>query len=285
MAASHASRLNFCVMTSMNYFRCPVCTLPLNMDAKGATCDNHHRFDRAKEGYLNLLPVHLKHSREPGDPQVQLQARRHFLRAGYFSPLVHSLSRQLPEQCEALLDIGCGEGFFTTAMAQQRLDTNLVGIDISKVGVRMAARTAQQQQLSIHYAVASSYAMPLGDHTVDVITRIYAPSKDEELARVLKPQGLLIVVAPGQQHLLKLRETIYQQVRPHEAPTTPAGFTLVAKHETCEPLQVSVGEDTRALLDMTPFAWRMTEEKKQSMVEQGLDDSMHFEFYHYIPTL
>lgn len=266
----------------MSCFRCPICALPLHVDAKGASCSNRHQFDRAKEGYLNLLPVQSKHSKEPGDAKVQLQARRHFLQADYFAPLQRALVAQLPEQCETLLDIGCGEGFFTASMAQQRVGAHVFGIDIAKAGVRMAARAAQQQHLSIEYAVASSYALPFRDHTMDVVTRIYAPSKDEELVRVLKPQGLLIVVVPGQQHLLKLRETIYQQVRPHEAPVTPKGFRLVVKREVCESLRVSAGEDTRALLEMTPFAWRINAEKKQFHIAQGLDDSMHFEFYHYI---
>jgi 23S rRNA (guanine745-N1)-methyltransferase len=148
-----------------------------------------------------------------------------------------------------LLDIGCGEGFFTAGIAKRLLATEVFGIDIAKVGVRMAARSSQLQQMNIAYAVASSYALPFLDHSMDVITRIYAPSKDEELARVLKPEGRLILVVPGDQHLLALRTQIYSEVRPHKAPVTPKGFRLVSSHQLCENLNVSAGEDTRALLD------------------------------------
>lgn len=267
----------------MDYFRCPLCASPLRLLQHNVNCSNGHQFDRAKEGYLNLLPVHFKHSKDPGDPKEQLQARRHFLQAGYFAPLQQALHEYLPKQVESLLDIGCGEGFFTANMAQQGIAQRIVGIDIAKVGVRMAARNAQVKQIPIDYAVASSYALPFLDKSMEVITRIYAPSKDEELARVLKPEGLLMLVVPGKHHLLALRKQIYPDVRPHKPPVTPQGFVAISHHELCEPLHVDAGNDTRALLDMTPFAWRMDEQFKQARINDGLVDHMHFEFYSYAP--
>lgn len=265
----------------MNYFRCPICRLPLQQNSQGVACSERHQFDRAKEGYLNLLPVHHKHSREPGDASIQLQARRHFLQAGYFAPLQQQLCESIPQGLESLLDLGCGEGFFTLAMAQHFNSTQVLGVDIAKTGVRMAARKSQQQKADVAYAVASSYALPLVDHSMDAITRIYAPSKDEELVRVLKPDGLLLFVVPGEQHLLTLRQQLYQQVRAHEPPQTPMGFRLGKKYKVCETLNVNAGEDSRALLEMTPFAWRMDSPLKQSITDQGIRDHMHFEFYLY----
>lgn len=282
MAARHSAHLNSLpVDFIMDYFRCPLCALPLQQNSQGVACDNRHQFDRAKEGYLNLLPVQHKHSKEPGDAKLQLQARRHFLQAGYFAPLQQVLCHLIPSGSQRLLDIGCGEGFFTTAMAQHGCAAQVLGIDIAKSGVRMAARSAQQQKIGVTYAVASSYALPFLDHTMDAITRIYAPSKDEELVRVLKPGGVLLFVAPGEQHLMQMRTHIYQQVRAHEQPATPKGFRLLDKYQVCEKLEVNAGEDTRALLEMTPFAWRMNESLKQQSISQGLNDWMHFEFYLY----
>jgi 23S rRNA (guanine745-N1)-methyltransferase len=282
VAARHSAHLNSLpVAFIMDYFRCPLCALPLRQNSQGVACDNLHQFDRAKEGYLNLLPVQHKHSKEPGDAKLQLQARRHFLQAGYFAPLQQVLCHLIPSGCQRLLDIGCGEGFFTTAIAHHGCAAQVLGIDIAKSGVRMAARSAQQQSLDIGYAVASSHALPFMDQSMDVITRIYAPSKDEELVRVLKPQGLLLLVVPGERHLLNVRTQIYQQVRPHEQPATPKGFRLLDKYQVCEKLEVNAGEDARALLEMTPFAWHMNESLKQESMNQGLNDWMHFEFYLY----
>jgi len=46
---------------------CPICSEPLNAVDNGVVCPAGHRFDRARQGYLNLLPVQHKNSRDPGD--------------------------------------------------------------------------------------------------------------------------------------------------------------------------------------------------------------------------
>ena len=46
---------------------CPICSEPLNAVDNGVACPAGHRFDRARQGYLNLLPVQHKNSRDPGD--------------------------------------------------------------------------------------------------------------------------------------------------------------------------------------------------------------------------
>ncbi|MEG2830695.1 MAG: 23S rRNA (guanine(745)-N(1))-methyltransferase, partial [Edwardsiella sp. (in: enterobacteria)] len=48
-------------------YQCPLCHSPLRQDAHQWCCVNNHRFDCAKEGYVNLMPVQFKHSRQPGD--------------------------------------------------------------------------------------------------------------------------------------------------------------------------------------------------------------------------
>ncbi len=80
-------------------------------------CPQRHQFDMAKEGYVNLLPVQHKRSRDPGDSAEMMQARRAFLDAGHYQPLrdaiVAQLREWLDEKATAVLDIGCGEGYYT----------------------------------------------------------------------------------------------------------------------------------------------------------------------------
>lgn len=267
----------------MSLFRCPLCSSPLVEDAQGVACANRHRFDRAKEGYLNLLPVQHKRSREPGDAREQLQARRAFLQAGYFAPLREQLLALLPASAQAVLDIGCGEGYFTSAMAGHLAHARVLGIDIAKEGVRLAARAAQQQGLAIDYAVASSYALPVQDQSIDVVTRIYAPSEAAELLRVLKPDGCLLLVAPGPEHLIRLRQQVYQQVRLHEPPSLPQGFILQEHQSLRLELTLAPGAHPQALLAMTPFAWRMPDPLKQQLAAEGLCDQAEFELFLYRP--
>lgn len=262
----------------MNCLRCPLCHELLVENIQGLACANRHQFDRAREGYFHLLPVQYKGSREPGDGKLQLQARRLFLRAEFFAPLKHKLQSLLSENTSQLLDIGCGEGYFTAAFADVLPNANIYGLDISKTGIKLAAKSVGKEAVNKKtiYTVASSVDLPFVDASMDVITRIYAPSKDEELQRVLKPAGLLIIVTPGEHHLLALRQRIYTEIRPHPAPEAPKGFTAVAGHEVQGELNLPAGEYTEALLAMTPFAWRITSALREQLITEGLVDALHF---------
>lgn len=262
----------------MNAFSCPLCRLPLVPNAQGVACSHGHQFDRAKEGYFNLLPVHHKHSREPGDAKAQLQARRQFMQAGFFQPLREQLQSLIPPTAQQLVDIGCGEGYFTQGLAEAAPQAQVYGIDIAKAGVRLAAKAAKASGLSsrLTYAVASSFDLPLADGSMDVMTRVYAPSKASELYRVMAPEGLLIIVAPGDEHLLGLRQRIYQEVRPHQVTAVPEGFRLVDKLRITTDLRITEPGLCAALRDMTPFAWRMAENLKTEIIHSAFLDQADF---------
>ncbi|MBW6265695.1 SAM-dependent methyltransferase, partial [Pseudomonas aeruginosa] len=46
---------------------CPLCSAALGEVDNGVACPAGHRFDRARQGYRNLLPVQHKKSLDPGD--------------------------------------------------------------------------------------------------------------------------------------------------------------------------------------------------------------------------
>ncbi|WP_433977327.1 23S rRNA (guanine(745)-N(1))-methyltransferase [Erwinia sp. E_sp_B01_9] len=222
-------------------------------------CENRHQFDRAREGYVNLLPVQHKRSKQPGDSADMMLARREFLDAGHYQPLQEKVcdifARVLNEKASAVLDIGCGEGYYTHAVAnrlQARGDVEIHGLDVSKVAVRFGAKRYH----NVQFCVASSHRLPFAEGQFDAVLRIYAPCKAEELARVVKEQGYVLTVTPGPRHLLQFKELIYQDAKLHdETPEKMAGFELVEQHSLNYPMQLN-SEESAALLQMTPFAWR-----------------------------
>jgi 23S rRNA (guanine745-N1)-methyltransferase len=256
----------------MKLLICPLCFEPLLKSPQGICCSHSHQFDRAKEGYFNLLPVQFKGSREPGDAIHQLRARRAFLQSNYFLPLVNELMGLIPVSTSTLLDIGCGEGYFTREMSRHCVDADVYGIDIAKAAVRMAAKNSN----NITYVVASSYSLPIADNSVDVITRIYAPSENAELRRVLKLGGMLILVTPGEEHLMGLRKKIYQEIRPHPQPLALDGFDEVSRKNISFTLELPPNESTEALLQMTPFAWRLPKDILMKLVAEGIQDTADF---------
>ncbi|KAB7896045.1 23S rRNA (guanine(745)-N(1))-methyltransferase [Rouxiella sp. S1S-2] len=243
-------------------YQCPLCHLPLQRLDKQWRCENNHQFDNAKEGYVNLLPVQHKRSKQPGDSAEMMLSRRTFLEGAHYQPLrdrvVALLDQHLSAEADALLDIGCGEGYYTSAMEQAlnaRRRIQVYGLDVAKVAVRYAAK----RYPDVAFCVASSHRLPFADASLDAIVRIYAPCKAAELHRALKPSGLVLTVAPGPRHLYQLKACIYSEVQLHsDAEESLEGFERVST----ESLEYSMnlnGKQAFDLLQMTPFAWRATE--------------------------
>ena len=78
-------------MISKSY-QCPLCQQVLVFNEQSYRCTNNHSFDQAKEGYVNLLPVQHKHSKDPGDNKAMVNARRAFLDLGFYQPLVKAIT-------------------------------------------------------------------------------------------------------------------------------------------------------------------------------------------------
>lgn len=242
----------------MSYL-CPLCQQPLVADQRVLRCASHHQFDRAKEGYVNLLPVQHKRSKQPGDSPDMMQARRNFLDAGHYQPLQQRvcdmLDAVLPSPPLNVLDIGCGEGYYTQAVAarlQSRGEAQVFGLDVAKVAIRYGAKRYR----NVEFCVASSHRLPFGDAQFDAVLRIYAPCKAAELSRVVRPGGYVLTVTPGPRHLMQFKALIYQEVVLHDnTPEEMPGFTLVDQQSLGYPMTLN-SEESAALLQMTPFAWR-----------------------------
>jgi 23S rRNA (guanine745-N1)-methyltransferase len=255
-------------------YQCPLCQHELFFANNQYRCENNHQFDNAKEGYVNLMPVHHKRSKNPGDNKEMMQARRAFLEAGHYQPM----QQQVADLCESyitednssLLDIGCGEGYYTSKIAEQLNDKNtaVFGLDISKVAIKYAAK----RYLNCQFSVASSHRLPFSDQSLNGIVRIYAPCKAEELSRTIKNSGHLFTVTPASHHLYQLREGVYGDVRLHdEASEEITGFELIEEKKLTYNMQLN-GLEALHLLDMTPFAWKATAEYKSELKEKALFD-------------
>lgn len=250
----------------MIYLRCPICHERLLPDDHSMLCPAHHRFDRAREGYLNLLPVQNKNSLDPGDDADMVAARRAFLEAGYYTTFRDTLKGMIePLNAGSLLDSGCGEGWYTQTFRE--IASEVVALDISKHAVKRAARRGAD----FTWLVASSNDIPLFANTMDVMVAIFSPVQVTEAARVLNEYGALVIAAPGEKHLWELREALYPEVRAHEPEKWLEGlssaFTL--QHETALQFSFTLPDNdaVKNLLMMTPHYWRASRERR-TQVEQ-----------------
>lgn len=241
--------------------RCPLCRTPLAAGEKTASCAEGHSFDRAREGYLNLLPVQHKNSLDPGDDADMVAARRAFLEAGFYSRFRDTLLGLLaPLRPQHLVDSGCGEGWYSVALGTAAQRTT--AFDISKNAIKRAAR----RDPGITWLVASSMDIPLEDASADALVAIFSPLPAAEAARVLQPGAYLMVAAPGEKHLWELRQALYPEVRAHQAEKWQAeledGFVFHAEVSVGFTIELPDNASVNQLLKMTPHYWRAARERR-----------------------
>ena len=140
----------------MSLFRCPICRAPLTRGERTYTCPKGHSFDRAREGYVHLLPANRKNARDPGDDKGMAAARHRFLSGGWYAPLREALCALALEhtgEAPAVLDAGCGEGWYTAgayqALAGAGRAPALAGVDLSKHSLRWAARATPAGEFAV----------------------------------------------------------------------------------------------------------------------------------------
>lgn len=249
-------------MTSL--FVCPLCGAALTRDERAYRCPAGHSFDIAREGYTHLLPANRKHSKAPGDDKAMAAARSAFLGKGYYAPLrdaICELGVSLTGDRPAVLDSGCGEGYYTAGLYQALLDAGkspvMAGIDISKFILRLAAKREKR----VEFAVASSYHLPVADASIDLLLNCFSPLALDEFRRVLRPGGAFLYVVPSAMHLWEMKQVLY--ARPYENPVKREdypGFVWQGADQVRCALSLSSNQDIMALFGMTPYAWKTPKE-------------------------
>ncbi|MDE7261893.1 MAG: methyltransferase domain-containing protein [Oscillospiraceae bacterium] len=255
----------------MSRFCCPLCGGALAETQSGLRCPNRHCFDRAREGYVNLLPVNQKHSKAPGDDKGMVAARRAFLEKGWYKPLretLETLAVELTGPAPVVLDAGCGEGYYTGGVREALLRAGktpeIAGIDISKAALRKAGK----RYPGIEFAVASVYRLPAADRSVDLLLNVFSPLAIEEFRRVVKPGGAYLYVVPGAGHLWELKEALYERPYPNEEKETPyEGFVYDRIVPVAYRIHLPGQEDIHALFQMTPYYWKTPKEGAARLAE------------------
>ncbi len=253
-------------VTPFQALACPLDGAPLRRSGRAWRCAAGHGFDIASQGYVNLLPVQNKRSRDPGDSKEMVAARRRFLDAGCYRPIAAAVSKAAlrdlpPGATAACLDAGCGEGYYLRQLAAANGDARtlaLLGLDISKWAVLSAAK----QDKRASWIVGSNANLPVLAGTLDRVLCMFGFPVHAEFARVLKRDGQLLQVDAGPDHLRELREIIYPSLKPERTvePQALPGFSALSTGTVRYPLDLVGTEQIADLLAMTPHLYRATAE-------------------------
>ena len=197
-------------------FSCPTCgeRLAPSPARKALSCAAGHSFDIARQGYVSLMTG----SKTPGDSPAMVQARDQFLVGGTYEPvaaaILESLRPWLAEQSvegqerarpRLLADLGGGTGWYAGYLLDHLPDFDGVLVDSSVAAAKLAARA--HPRLAV--ATADLWkGIPLPSGAVDLALVVFAPRNPSEIARILAPAGLCLVVTPTPNHLRELRDCL-----------------------------------------------------------------------------
>ncbi|MGL5049040.1 MAG: methyltransferase domain-containing protein [Fusobacteriaceae bacterium] len=244
---------------------CPICKEKLMKEEKRYICKNNHTFDVSRYGHSNLLLSNQKNSKLPGDNKEMVLSRKNFLEKDYYKGISEKVNEVILEELQEknevnILDIGCGEGYYTENLRKKMEEKNkknrILGIDISKEAIISASKSYK----NIEWVVASATNIPVEGESLDIILCMFAKIDPEEKMRTLKKGGKLIVVSTGENHLIEMKETVYESVRKE--------FYLPAEDETLKifnhkktvnfsyQTELLEKESIINLFNMTPYRWR-----------------------------
>lgn len=260
-------------------YKCPVCNEELIREEKQYKCSKGHSFDICKKGYVNLLMVNKKKSKEPGDNKQMIKSRRDFLNKGFYKNLSDKLNnlilKYINEKTAAILDAGCGEGYYISNLKNSSLNKiNFYGMDISKAAINLSSG----RDKDIDFLVGSSFEIPIQDEKIDIVIRNFAPGDPKEFYRILKENGKLIIITPGTYHLYELKEVLYEKARKNEDKSDNIlNFKSIHHEEVKYKIELNNNEDIKNLISMTPYYWSIKDEVRDNLDKiDNVNTTLHF---------
>jgi 23S rRNA (guanine745-N1)-methyltransferase len=239
---------------------CPVCGGGLIAAGQALRCDKGHSFDIARQGYVNLLA-----GRKPAgtaDTAAMIAARTDFLDSGFYQPVVDAVADEAGTAVAAsalrdgmVVDVGAGTGHYLAHTLERLPSASGLAVDVSVPGLRRAAR-AHPRAAAVGADVWRG--LPIRTGTVAAVLDVFAPRNAEEFHRILRPEGVLVVVTPLPGHLNELVHSFgmitvdaRKEERVEQALTTR--FRRIAAHELTFPMRLGPADVDR-LIRMGPSA-------------------------------
>ena len=248
---------------STTAFACPICQENLTLVESSLKCSNRHSFDLAKFGYVNLAPQ-IKQS--ANYDKENFQNRQQILEAGFYQAILETISDFLATNPSAktVLDIGCGEGFYSRKLQEVHPDKTFYAFDISKDSVQIAAKS--EPNWAVNWFVGDLARLPIKDASMDILLDIFSPANYGEFQRVLSKDGILIKVIPTENHLKEIRQMVQDQLTRKDYSNLDIKehfqehFSIRAS-QIASLTKLITAEQRQALLSMTPLLFHVDQTK------------------------
>lgn len=244
-------------------FACPICQENLTLVESSLKCCNRHSFDLAKFGYVNLAPQ-IKQS--ANYDKENFQNRQQILEVGFYQAILDAVSDLLASSktTTTILDIGCGEGFYSRKLQESHSEKTFYAFDISKDSVQIAAKS--EPNWAVNWFVGDLARLPIKDASMDILLDIFSPANYGEFRRVLSKDGILIKVIPTENHLKEIRQKVQDQLTNKDYSNQniknhfQEHFTILS-NQTASLTKTITVEQLQALLSMTPLLFHVDQSK------------------------
>ena len=248
---------------SATAFACPICQENLTLVESSLKCNNRHSFDLAKFGYVNLAPQ-IKQS--ANYDKENFQNRQQILEAGFYQAILEIVSDLLSnsKNAKTILDIGCGEGFYSRKLQETHSEKTFYAFDISKDSVQIAAKS--EPNWTVNWFVGDLARLPIKDDSMDILLDIFSPANYGEFRRVLSKDGILIKVIPTENHLKEIRQKVQDQLTNKDYSNQDIknhfqeNFTILSS-QTASLTKTITAEQLQTLLSMTPLLFHVDQSK------------------------
>ena len=248
---------------SASAFSCPICQENLTLVESSLKCEHRHSFDLAKFGYVNLAPQ-IKQS--ANYDKENFQNRQQILEAGFYQAILETISDLLATNpsTKTVLDIGCGEGFYSRKLQESHSDKTFYAFDISKDSVQIAAKS--EPNWAVNWFVGDLARLPIKDASMDILLDIFSPANYGEFRRVLSQNGILIKVVPTENHLKEIRQMVQDQLTKKDYSNLDIKDHF-QEHFSIQASQIAsltkpiTAEQRQALLSMTPLLFHIDQTK------------------------
>lgn len=186
---------------AVNALRCPIDARPLALEDRVLRCGDGHAFDLARQGYANLL---VRRDPGTGDDAAMVVARDEVLGSGRFAAVTDALAAEIARVAPpvgVVVDLGAGTGHHLAGVLDASPGSVGIAIDLSRYAARRAARSHPRAAAIVADVWAT---LPVGDAVAAAVMCVFAPRNAAEIARILRPDGVLVVVTPTRRHLREL---------------------------------------------------------------------------------
>lgn len=240
----------------LHLFQCPVCSQAFeSVNNHQVICRDGHRFDLSKKGTLFLLQKSMK-SEYTRD---MLLSRQRIAESGLWVPLLDKIQSLIKHPEGVLLDIGCGEGSHSAYLKKNGYKGSIIGFDISKEGINLAAATHED----IFFLTADLARSPFASRQYDTLLNILSPSNYSEFDRLLKKEGQVIKVVPNPGYLKELREFQEESKQSYSNAQVVEKFVEHYSHVRKESVVYTFDlpeELVKDFVNMTPLGWHIKED-------------------------